>query len=106
MRKLLIILDLLIVLFCNGCSCSYDGSDTAQKDLKINADFVHIENNVSENLYYHKTTKIVYWVGGSYMVNTMGHDYTTSYMTAFYAPNGLPYKYDVATNSLYEIEDK
>lgn len=102
-KRLIIIFDIIFVLLCSGCSCSYDGSDTAQKDTKISSDFVWIDNNASENLYYNKHTRIVYWVGGSYMVNTWGDDYTTSYMTAYYAPNGLPYRYDVANKKLVMI---
>lgn len=99
-----ILLLVVIVLLCCGCSSAYDCSDTAQQDSKVNSDFIHIENYNSENLYYCKQTKIVYWIGGSYSVNVLGDDYTTSYMTAFYAPNGLPYRYDVVNNKLVEIE--
>lgn len=34
------------------------------------------------------------------MVNVGGDDYTTSYMVAYFAPNGKPYIYD---NGLKEI---
>ena len=103
MKRFLIVVDLIFILLCGcSCSCSYDGSDTAQKDLKISADFVQIDGQ--DNLYYCKRTRIVYWIGGSYMVNTMGDDYTTSYMTAYYAPNGLPYKYNVENKKLEELK--
>ena len=103
MRKIVLILDILFVLLCGcSCSCSYDGSDTASKDTKIGADFTQIDGE--DNLYYCNRTKIVYWIGGSYMVNNMGDDYTTSYMTAYYSPNGKLYTYDVAHKQLVEIK--
>ena len=94
----LLTLLLTIPFLFSGCSWSWDGSDTAKKDEKIGADFTQIAGE--ENLYYNNRTKIVYWIGGSYMVNVGGDDYTTSYMVAYFAPNGKPYIYD---NGLKEI---
>lgn len=82
MKKLIIML--LARLTMTGCATVHVGTDTA-----IKTDFTHIEGN----LYYCNDTKIVYWIGGSYYVNVVGNDYTTSYMTAYFAPNGLPYRY-------------
>lgn len=89
-----------VLIYCGGCSASWDGDDTAKKDIKVTSDFIQIPHQ--ENLYYHKDTKIVYWIGGSYMTNLMGDDYTTSYMTPFYAANGKPYIY--AEGGLKEIK--
>lgn len=100
MKKLPIILSVLAIVLLTGCSSAYDGTDTAMQDDKINSDFELIDGY--DNLYYCKDTKIVYWIGGSYQVNTLGNDYTTSYMTVYYAPNGLPYIYD--NNKLKEIQ--
>ena len=101
MKKILYII-ILLLLICNliGCSSAYDGTDTAMQDDKINSDFELIEGY--DNLYYCKDTKIVYWIGGSYQLNAIGDDYTTSYMTVYYAPNGLPYIYD--NNEIKEIQ--
>jgi hypothetical protein len=55
-------------------------------------------------LYYAKNTKIVYWIGGSYTINVIGDDYTTSYMTVWYAENGLPYRYNITTRQLEMID--
>ena len=97
MKKLVIML--LSCLTMTGCATAYVGTDTAMQDHKIKADFTHIEGN----LYYCNDTKIVYWIGGSYSVNVVGTDYTTSYMTAYFAPNGLPYRY-VDGKGICEIE--
>lgn len=98
MKKLLTVICMCLLL--TGCSVAYDGTDTAMQDDKINSDFELIDGY--DNLYYCKDTKIVYWIGGSYQFNTLGNDYTTSYMTVYYAPNGLPYIYD--NNEIKEIQ--
>ena len=100
-KKLLIAIIFLLSVFCTGCSGSFAGSDTASKDNKISEDFNRIEG--SDNLYYCEDTKVVYWIGGSYTVNVIGDDYTTSYMTVYYAPNGFPYLYDEEKHKIYEL---
>lgn len=97
-KYILLTLMLTIVFICGGCGCSWDGDDTAKKDAKITADFTQIPDE--ENLYYNNKTKIVYWIGGSYTANLQGNDYTTSYMVAYFAPNGKPYIWE---NGLKEI---
>lgn len=103
-KKLLIVIIFLLSVLCtgcNGCSGAYVGSDTASKDDKIEEDFKQIKG--FDNLYYCKDTKVVYWIGGSYTVNVIGDDYTTSYMTVYYAPNGFPYLYDEDEHKIYEL---
>jgi hypothetical protein len=100
--KKLILISLLLVIICSGCSADYFGSDTASHNTKIVADFERIEGY--ENLYFCKETKIVYWIGGNYNINVIGDDYTTSYMTVYYAPNGFPYKWNISQKRLEEIE--
>lgn len=54
---------------------------------------------IGSGLFYDRTTGIVYWWNG-----VMGYnDYSTS-PTPYYAPNGLPYRYDPETNTFEEIE--
>lgn len=102
-KKLIIILCIFNILIClSGCSAAWEGSDTAQQDHKISTDFEQIDGY--ENLYYCKDTDIVYWIGGSYQVNVIGEDYTTSYMTVYYAPNGLPYRYNKRLGLLEVIQ--
>lgn len=102
MKKLtFIVMVVVLVVMMTGCSSSWDGSDTATKDNKISADFTQIPGK--ENLYYCNDTKVVYWIGGSYMTNLVGDDYTTSYMTVYYASNGFPYLYDEETKKLVEV---
>lgn len=50
---------------------------------------------IGNGLYYDSTTRIVYL-----KMNSVGG---FSYMTAYYAPNGLPYRYNPETNTFEEI---
>lgn len=53
---------------------------------------------INDILYYDENTFIVYvWNGMFRAVNT------ATMPSAYYAPNGLPYKYDPDTKTLYEI---
>lgn len=100
MKKYILIFSILILILCSGCTWAGDGSDTAQEDIKIKTDFTIIPGE--DNLYYANDTKIVYWIGGSYMLNGYGDDYTTSYITVWYSPNGKLYRYEPVT--LYMLE--
>ena len=50
-------------------------------------------------LWYDSTTRIVYWWNGYF-----GSSKYATTPTAYYAPNGMPYKYNPSTNSLEEIK--
>lgn len=83
----------MIVLMC-GC---IDKTNAGSKDYDQHTNMIQI--NLRQNLYYDTDTNIVYivfneWIG----YNGYG------YMSPYYAPNGLPYLYDVETNYLIEIE--
>lgn len=54
---------------------------------------------IGDRLWYDSTTKIVYWWNG-YM--SAANCATTP--TAYYAPNGLPYRYNPETNTFEEIK--
>ena len=105
MKKLIALSILSVTLLC-GCtpvaSNGFFGSDTAEQSEVINSDFTKIKGE--KHLYYNNDTKVVYWIGGSYQLNVAGEDFTTSYISAYYAPNGLPYMYDTNTKELVEIK--
>lgn len=101
MRIKVLLCAVIMAIILTGCSSAWDGADTAQQDKKIKQDFERVAG--SENLYYCKATNVVYWIGGSYQANVWGKDYTTSYMTVYYAPNGFPYLYSPKNGQIYEI---
>lgn len=51
-----------------------------------------------QDLYYDTNTKIVY-----ILFNEGAGNAGYGYMSPYYAPNGMPYVYNVQTNSLKEI---
>lgn len=102
-RFLAIILSCIIVLSLAACA-------PADNSINVNA-----ENRdelsggkfgksalveIGDYLYYDSTTRIVYWWNG--MLLNANHNSTTP--TPYYAPNGLPYRYDPTTNTFEEIE--
>ncbi|MGN0656676.1 MAG: hypothetical protein ACI4KR_07770 [Ruminiclostridium sp.] len=54
---------------------------------------------IRDFLYYDSTTRIVYWWNGR-----MGGGYSSTTPSPYFAPNGLPYRYNPETNTFEEIE--
>lgn len=54
---------------------------------------------IGDSLYYDSTTRIVYWWNGADMTSKVA---TTP--SPYYAPNGLPYRYNSETKSFGEIK--
>lgn len=55
---------------------------------------------IGDGLWYDSTTKIVYWWNG----NLYRHLESSTTPSPYYAPNGLPYRYNPKTNTFEEIE--
>lgn len=53
---------------------------------------------IGDGLYYDSSTRIVYWWNGN-----LG-SYSATTPSPYYAPNGLPYRYNPEINTLEEIE--
>lgn len=54
---------------------------------------------IGSNLWYDSTTRIVYWWNGCISSGCYGATAPTPY----YAPNGLPYRYNPESNTFEEI---
>lgn len=54
---------------------------------------------IGDGLYYDATTGIVYWWNGFF---SFGNNSTMP--SPYYAPNGLPYRYNPKTNTFEEIQ--
>lgn len=54
---------------------------------------------IGDKLWYDSTTRIVYWWNG--WINGT----TATVPSPYYAPNGLPYRYNPETNTFEEIKD-
>lgn len=96
---------LIAVLSLTGCD-----TNTGSNVINVNVE----ENNtisgnkfgksaliaIGDGLWYDATTRIVYWWNG--FLNT--YNYTTT-PSPYYAPNGLPYRYNPETNTFEEIKE-
>ena len=103
MKRNLIILLTGLLLSCSVVGC---GSETVVVNVN-NTEDIHNTTfgteslvRIGHGLYYDAETKIVYWWN---MYNCMSSKYSTP--SPYYAPNGLPYKYNPETNTLEEIEN-
>lgn len=92
MKKKFILITILIAVLIKLTSCTYKG----QKDYETNTGLIAIPS--ADNLYYDGQTKVVYFVFNEGSAN-QGY----GYMSAYYAPNGLPYLYDPFKQELIEI---
>lgn len=89
MKKKFTAVALFIVLLMGLAAC-------ASKGYESNTGLVAIPG--ANDLYYDSQTKVVYFVFNESMGYT-GY----GYMSAYYAPNGLPYLYDPFSQELVEI---
>jgi hypothetical protein len=105
MKKILaIILSCLIILSLVGCggapttvSVNVENKDSLSNGTFGKAAMVEI----GDSLWYDTSTRIVYWWNGS----LAGWRADTT-PTPYYAPNGLPYRYNPETNTFEEIGEE
>ena len=91
-KTVMCLVALTISLLClAGCV------STGSKDYIKNTNG-RLRPTAMQDLYYDTNTKIVYILFNEYA----GHS-GYGYMSPYYAPNGMPYVYNVQTNSLEEI---
>ena len=101
-RNILVVLMIAMFLpFVSGCerevvtvNMGTDDNETVSKEAGTDALI-----RIGGDLYYDPMTKIVYFWNGC----SGGHFATMP--SPYYAPNGLPYKYDVESNSFEEIKE-
>lgn len=94
--KIICVLLLTILLFFSltGCGTTVTVNVENSEELSsttLGNDLIYIGNH----LYYDSATRIVYL-----KFNSMGG---YSHFSAYYAPNGLPYRYNPETNTFEEI---
>lgn len=101
MKKVLaVFLSCLIILSLVGCcarpviSVNVENKDALSNNSFGKSALVEI----GDGLWYDSTTRIVYWWNGA--LNRYQVDATPS---PYYAPNGLPYRYNPQTSTFEEI---
>lgn len=88
-----------------GCVLAFSLVGCSEAPLSVNVENEEVLNDttlgksnlleIGDNLFYDSATRIVYMR----CYNVDGTSYT-----AYYAPNGLPYRYNPETNTFEEIE--
>ena len=92
-KIIVLILTVVLVLCLSGCGGTFEGSKDYTKRTGG-----RLQPTMMQDLYYDTNTKIVY------ILFNEGARYSGyGYMSPYYAPNGMPYVYNVQTNSLEEI---
>ena len=92
-KSIALMITVVIVLFLSGCSGTFEGSKDYTKCTGG-----RIQPTMMQDLYYDTNTKIVY-----ILFNECAGYSGYGYMSPYYASNGLPYVYNIQTNSLEEI---
>lgn len=96
-KKLFAILLICVVLsFLIGCT-SESIQINVSNSKKLYSDNIGTFVKINRDLRYDSATRIVY----IYNPNSYGGSYTP-----YYAPNGLPFKYNPETNTFEEIDSK
>lgn len=105
MRRNLLILITALLLSCFLIGCE-------EKKMVVNVENEETIHNtvfganalikIGDGLWYDSTTRIVYWWNGSIAAVS----YSSTAPSAYYAPNGKPYKYNPETNTFYEIDNE
>ena len=100
-----IITTLLLSILLFSSTLAVCGSDTVVAVNVENAEQLHNTTfgrdaliYIGNGLYYDSTTRIVYWWNG-YMYASE----SSTAPSAYYAPNGFPYRYNPETNTFEEI---
>ena len=105
MRKIIAV-TLSLCLAISLCGCSSNNTPISinvenPSDLNGTTAGRKALTEIGDYLWYDSTTRIVYWWNG-YIATA---NWATT-PTPYYAPNGLPYKYNPETNTFEEIEQQ
>lgn len=98
MKKILVaLIGLILIFLLTSCACESQHIDVnVSNSENISSNNFGSFINIDGNLVYDSATRIVYVKSYTY-----NNNYT---YTPYYAPNGLPYRYDPITNTLKEIK--
>ena len=93
MKKIISMIVVICLLFCfTGCAV------TGTKNYSSNTNNRLLEVPGQQDLYYDVNTKVVYIVFNEF-TGSVGY----GYMSPYYADNGFPYVYNVASGALEDI---
>ena len=103
MKKLLLLL-VVCVLIASLVGCEESKTISVNVDNKddLPSGVFGIKSliELGDGLWYDSSTRIVYWWNGCF-----GEYTRDTAPTPYFAPNGMPYRYDPGTNTFEEIKD-
>lgn len=101
MKKKLLICLIILTFLLVGCSEPQPININVENSSELNNAIIGEESlvEIGDKIWYDSTTRVVYWWNGS-----MTTSYSSIAPSPYYAPNGLPYRYNPETNTLEEIE--
>ena len=103
MKKILLgLISSAMILTLTGCeekSINVNVENSTELNDTVLGSSTLIE--IGDRLYYDSTTRIVYWWSGMFR-GAYGGGTTPS---PYFAPNGLPYRYNPETNTFEEINN-
>ena len=100
MKKKLLICLIILTFLLVGCSGPQPININVENSSELNNAVIGKESliEIGDKVWYDSTTRIVYWWNGYIGINN-----NATVPTAYYAPNGLPYRYNPETNTLEKI---
>lgn len=106
MRKIIAVI-LSLCLAISLCGCSSNNTPISinvenPSDLNGTTAGRKALTEIGDYLWYDSTTRIVYWWNGNLGTSV----YSSTTPSPYYAPNGLPYRYNPETNTFEEIEQQ
>lgn len=103
MKKTIITIFICLVAALTLTGCSSTSINVNVEDDNFLNDTVFGKSaliEIGDYLWYDKSTQIVYWWNGI----LLPYKNTSTAPSPYYAPNGLPYRYDPETNTFEEIQ--
>lgn len=102
MKKLLLLL-IICVLIASlvGCGEAKTISVNVENKDDLSGGVFGIKSliEIGDGLWYDSSTRIVYWWNGY-----LWYSYSSTTPTAYFAPNGIPYRYNPSTDTFEEIK--
>lgn len=101
-RLLLLLVVCVLIVSLVGCGEAKTISVNAENKDDLYGGIFGIKSlvEIGDGLWYDSSTRIVYWWNGYFSTS-----YTSTMPTAYYAPNGMPFRYNPITNTFEEIKD-
>ena len=100
MKRKLLILTATLLLSCSVIGCEEEKVVVNVENKEdLNSNHIGELIKISDYLYYDSMTRIVYWWNGY-----VNYSYSSISPSPYYAPNGLPYRYNAESNTFEMIE--